>query len=199
MEPVLIARLKEGDRTAFNTIYDLYVRRLLAFALKHVPQSQDAEDLVQDVFIALWNNRFTIKNNETLQPLLFAAIRNRIINFHKARINSPVYSDYIEVLANNLQADSWQPMEYNEFKRSLFDLIASLSPTEQRVIKLSRFDNRSNQEIAQILNLSQQTVRNALSTGLKKLKEMIKGGNFNKIISFLAVLQVLSSISSVIY
>lgn len=192
MESDLIARLKEGDRTAFNAIYDLYVRRLLAFALKHVPQPQDAEDLVQDVFIALWNNRFTIRNNETLQPLLFAALRNRIINFHKSRINSPVYYDYIEIMAGEAQADNWQPIEYNEFKHMLFDLIATLTPTEQRVIKLSRFDNKSNQEIASILNLSQQTVRNSLSTGLKKLKEKLKRGNFNKIITFLAFLQVLS-------
>lgn len=173
MEQDRIRQLHDGNYDAFDCIYAMYAPRLLAYCRKMVGREEEAEDLVQEVFVALWRNRENIKNEVTLQPLLFTALRNRIINLWKARINSKAYSDYVEFM-NERQATSGTPrIEYSEFEQVVLRCIASLPKTQSKVIRLSKFENLSNEEIADRLNLSQQTVKNALSVGLKTLRIML--------------------------
>ena len=134
---------------------------------------EEAEDLVQEVFVALWRNRSNIRNSTTLQPLLFTSLRNRIVNLWKARINSRAYSDYVEIM-NAEPATSGTPhIEYSEFEQIVLRCVESLPKTQGEVIRLSRFENLSNEEIAATLGLSHQTVKNALSVGLKTLRAMV--------------------------
>lgn len=173
-EPYFIARLKTGDREAFDALYYMYRHRLYLFAVKHLCQPQDAEDLVQDVLGALWKNRFGIKHEDSLKAFLFLSLRNRIINFYRDRVNAPVYSDCVELIAHRAPASESSPaVEYDEFRRGMIRLISNLSTTEQRVLRLSRFGCKSNLQIAHMLGLSRYTVRNALSSGLRKLREKL--------------------------
>jgi len=173
MEQDLIRQLHEGNPDAFDCIYAIYAPRLLAYCRRQVDCEDEAEDLVQEVFVALWRNRENIRNRETLQPLLFTALRNRIVNLWKARINSRAYSDYVEFM-NDGQATSGTPhIEYSEFEQVVLRCVESLPKTQGEVIRLSRFENLSNEEIAASLGLSLQTVKNALSAGLKTLRAMV--------------------------
>lgn len=173
MEQDLIRQLHDGNPEAFECIYSIYAPRLLAYCRRQVDCEEEAEDLVQEVFVALWRNRSNVRNSTTLQPLLFTSLRNRIVNLWKARINSRAYSDYVEIMNAEAATSGTPHIEYSEFEQIVLRCVESLPRTQGDVIRLSRFENLSNEEIAATLGLSQQTVKNALSIGLKSLRTMV--------------------------
>ena len=172
-EHILIAELKRGSRKAFDRIYKLYAGRLLSYCAHYTKSREDAEEIVQDVFVALWNSRETIRQEETLHSLLFTISKHRVINAYRSTLNSPVYEDYVDY-QNELSADEdYDRMEYEQYVKIVKGAIRRLPPTQQRVIALSRFSQLSNKEIAERLSISEQTVKNQLSVGLKALRELL--------------------------
>ena len=162
-----------GDHAAFDRVYNMYAGRLYAFALQYCKNESDAQDIVQETFISLWLGRSTIKNRDSLKSLLFTVAHNRLVNAYKLRLNSPLYEDYVNAQHVAVGADSDRRMEYTEFEQMVKRELNLLSPTQQRVIMMSRFEQMSNSEIAKTLDLSIQTVKNSLSTGLKILRKKI--------------------------
>ncbi len=173
-EKELIKQLKNGSIRAFDDIYDMYGRRLYAFSLQYTKVKEDADEIVQDVFVQLWNSRATIKQEETLRSLLFIMVKHHLINAFRARVNSPVYEDYVEYQDRLLGDDPHHLIEYEEFLDQIEKALSKLPVTQQNVIKLSKFKQMSTSEIALELSLSEQTVRNQLSIGLKTLHEVLK-------------------------
>lgn len=172
-ESILIAELKRGSREAFDRIYRLYAGRLLAYCLQYAKCREDAEEMVQDVFVSLWKHREDIRQEETLRSLLFTMSKHRVINAWRATLNSSVYEDYVNYRCGYVENEGCRRVEYEEYVRVLKAAIARLPSTQRQVIRLSRFALLSNKEIAQRLSLSEQTVRNQLSMGLKTLRALL--------------------------
>ena len=173
-ERELIKQLKDGSIKAFDNIYDIYAKRLYAFSLQYTKVREEAEEIVQDVFVQLWNSRYTIRQEETLKSLLFIMTKHHLINAFRARVNSPVYEDYVEYQDKLINDDSHYRIEYEEFVGQIKKALCKLPATQQNVIRLSKFEEMNNSEIAKELSLSEQTVRNQLSIGLKVLRENFK-------------------------
>lgn len=169
----LIGRLRDGDKEAFDVIYDKYGPSMLAYSLHLLNSNDDAEDVVQDVFLNLWRSRKDLKIVETLQPYLFTALRNRILNLWKSRLNSNLYNDYVKALHEPGVQRDFENIEYREFERMVKDEIEKLPPTQRRVVSMSRLQNLDVEQIANKLGLSVQTIKNALSSGLKTLRQSL--------------------------
>lgn len=73
-EPELIRELKKGSMRAFDAIYSMYFKRLYAYCFQFTKSGEDAEEIVQDVFLRLWNVRESIRQEETLRSLLFLSL-----------------------------------------------------------------------------------------------------------------------------
>lgn len=172
-EHILIAELKRGSKEAFDRIYKLYAGRLLSYCVQYTKCREDAEEIVQDVFVALWKGRETIRQEESLCSLLFIMSKHRVINAYRATLNSPVYEDYVDYQNELSAGEDCHRMEYEQYVRIVKSAIRQLPPTQQRVITLSRFSQLSNKEIAERLSLSEQTVKNQLSVGLKTLRTLL--------------------------
>lgn len=161
-EAAMIERLVEGSELAFRHIYDLYASRLYAFCLQYTKSRNETDEIVQDAFIWLWNHRTELRQRNSLKALLFISVRHQLINAWRRNAKAPVYEDFIiyrDHLSSERATDS--DFDYTEFMR------------ERRVIELSRFDNLSVHDIAKTLSLSEQTVKNNLSIGLKSLKKLL--------------------------
>lgn len=169
-EEKLIAELKLGSQKAFDEIYRMYSMRLFAYCFQFSKTVEDAEEIVQDVFLQLWLQRENIQQTKTLRALLFIMSKYKLINAYRKKVNSVLYEDY--VICNNefKVADGSHQLEYRDFVGMISKVIKKLPDTQQKVIKLSRFNNLSNKEVAEKLSLSEQTVKNQLSVGLKTLK-----------------------------
>ena len=168
-EAELIAQLKHGSEKAFSALYAMYAKRLYAFCLEYTKSRENTEEIVQDAFLWLWKSRSTIKQETTIKNLLFLRVKHYLINAWKANLNSPVFEDYVEY-ANLLSGESSDKLEYDEFLMKIESLIDDLPNTQAKVLRMSRLQGFRNKEIADKLHLSEQTVKNALSIGLKYLK-----------------------------
>lgn len=174
-EQELISLLRAGDTKAFSEIFQLHSKGIMRFCLCYIKNVEDAEEVVEDVFISLWENRKNIRSETSVRPFLVTCARNKILNLFRKKVNSPVYEEYVEVFHSNLISSSGEKtIEYYEFEKKLMKIIDTLPPTQKKVLRMSRFENLSNSEIAQTLHLNVQTVKNALSSGLKILRESIK-------------------------
>lgn len=171
-EPELIALLKQGSQEAFKSLYDLYARRLYAFCMEYTKSREDTEEIVQDAFVWLWRNKENIRQEATIKNLLFLRVKHFLINAWRAKVNTPIFEDYVDYI-NSLPADSRDHLEYMDFRDTVMSIIDQLPKTQSKVVKMSRLEGFKNKEIAEKLRLSEQTVKNALSMGLKFLKERL--------------------------
>lgn len=170
-ESILIHALISGSYDAFDAIYNMYAKRLYAYSYQFTKSSEDAEDIVQEVFVNLWKNRATIRRTDTLQSLLFVMAKYKLINAYRSKINSIEIQQVQELMTELSVEDTSNQIEYSDLLGQFIKLLSKLPVTQQRVIELSRFKRWSNKEIAEALSLSEQTVKNQLSIGLKTLRK----------------------------
>lgn len=174
VEKHLIVGLRNGSKESFDAIHEIYGGQLLAYCIRMVGCNEDAEDIIQDVFLNLWRTRQELREVDTLRPLLFTSVRNRVVNLWKSRLNSNLYHDYVSANENHATAQGGAAIEYREFEKSVMREIDKLPRTQQRVVRFSRMENLDVREIAEKLGLSVQTVKNALTAGLKTLREALE-------------------------
>lgn len=172
-ERELISGLRHNSQKAFNCTYQIYAKKLYAYCLQYTKISEDAEEIVQDVFVKLWTNRNNIKQEDSLQALLFIMSKHRLINAYRSRINSPVYEDYVNYEEKLSVGNGYSSLEYEDFVHYLQKELNKLPSTQKKVIIMSKIQQLSNKEIADELSLSEQTVKNQLSLGLKVLRESL--------------------------
>lgn len=174
-EPQLIDALKRGDSKAFDSIYEIYAKRLYGYCLSLTKSPEDTEEIVQDVFLRLWTQRELIRQTDTLRSLLFIMAKHQVLNALRARIAHPTYEEYVDYLATaDTSSDSSHKVEYHDFLRSFHSALTKLPATQQRVVSLSKLAQKTNREIAAELGLSEQTVKNQLSLGLKALRALLR-------------------------
>lgn len=174
-ERELILNLTNGSVEAFNRVYDIYAKRLFAYTRQYIRSEEQSEEIVQDVFLNLWQMRSRISNTESLKSLLFKIAKSRLIDAYRSQVNSPVFEDYV-AYCESIQTLDYHQMEYDDFIRLLKSSIDALPPKQKKIITLVKLEGLSQAEVAERMGLSLQTVRNLLSTGIKTLKKMMKFG-----------------------
>ena len=170
-----VAALKEGSREAFTMLYNLYADRLYSFALVQTKSKQMAEDVVQDTFLKLWNNRTNLNCYGNVQALVFTMARNLIIDAFRrqvANIDIEAYFNLHEALPSTASPE--ESLYFNETKEHLEQAKAKLSNKECKIYEMSREQNMPIKKIAQTLNLSPQTVKNYLTSTLKVFRSQLR-------------------------
>lgn len=171
-ESELVASLKKGSVKAFNMIYQLYAKDLLAYVASASNNKEDAEEIVHDIFLGLWNNRKNIDIETNLSTFLFHIAYKRRIDLLRHTLSVPIYEDYM-LFKNELISEDNNELEYEDFNNLINTALQSLPLRLQKILTLSRITGLSNQQIAAKLNISQKTVRNGISLGLKLLKDQL--------------------------
>lgn len=166
----LIERFKLGDYKAFTLIYDRYAKSLFSYSLQYTKRVEDAEEIVQDVFVRLWRQRERVRQEDTLRSLLFIMAKNMLINAYRIRVNQPSYEDYLNYVDKLTTEDTRNRVDYSDFLKTFHKVLRTLPPTQRKAIMLSRIQQLSIKEIAEHLSLSEQTIKNQLSLGLKRLR-----------------------------
>lgn len=176
----LAALLSEGDELAFNEVFKRYSDVLYRHAYNKLRDTDDAKDLVQDLFAALWNQRATFSGETNLSGYLYASIRYKVIN-KQVRDKRIAESDVQLMAELREQADF---ADYRVREKELSQLIESETarlPRKMReVFFLSREEHLNHKEIAERLNLSPATVRKQVQNALRILR--VKLGAFLSLI-----------------
>jgi RNA polymerase sigma-70 factor (family 1) len=172
-EQELIRELKSGSNKAFDSIYTMYFKRLYAYCLQFTKNSEDAEEIVEDVFVRLWKIKETIRQEDTLRSLLFIMSKHYLINSFHSNINSPKFESYVDYKEHLSSDNVTHNLEYEDFLKKLRKELDKLPDTQRKVVELSRLQQLTNKEIAAKLQLSEQTVKNQLSLGIKSLRSTL--------------------------
>jgi len=160
----------EGDRDFIKSLFDEYYADLVVFCMKYVIAREIAEEIVQDVFVKLWNNINKYKIEKTIKGYLFTAVKNNSINYLKSK-----FARIRFVGLDSLNAETSSVSFENEITaKELNDLITravNLLPPRCRIIfNLSRNAGLSYDEIAREMNISRRTVETQISIAIKKIK-----------------------------
>lgn len=169
-ETELIQRLNKGDKEAFTSLYYLYCDKVHNFCRLYLTASSVAEEVVQEVFIKLWEVRGCINENENLAGFLFIITRNLIFDNSRKGINEDFYK--MSVLAAYEEAyDIEGELDAQDMRRYVDRLIDELPPRQKEVFQLSRSENLSYKEIAERLDITPKTVERHINEALKYLRK----------------------------
>lgn len=163
------------SRRAFDAIYSAYARQMLWYCLKHVSRQEDAEEIVNDCFVRLWKNRHSIKESVNVKAYLFKSVRNAVVDYYRHQAFS-IVTDLQCELNDQIEcsSDPTPPIEHDDFVRIVMNAIAKLPKTQSKSIELIRIQGRDIDEASEILGLNRQTVKNAMTTGVKALRISLK-------------------------
>lgn len=168
----MVAAIRGGSLKVFNYVYSLYAGRLLRYIGRVAHTKEDAEEAVHDIFMEFWRNRTKLTDDIDIQKLLFSIAYKRRIDLYRHSLKVPIFRDCME-FQDQLTADSYNNLEYEEFCKQFDSALSKLPPRLRNIIILSRIRELSNAEISRALNISEKTVKNELSRGLKILKNLL--------------------------
>lgn len=183
IELQLVESLQKGDPEAFEALFIKYSKRLFAFSNKYLRSKELSEELVQSVFLKVWENRFRINKESSFQSFLFTIAYNDICNQFKKIQNE---KKYVEKLSSELSPmfNIDQRIDYQSVLEQVNSLIQQLPEIQRQVFLKSRRDGLSSKEIAKELRIAPGTVDNYISASLKFLKSHIAKDNLPLLLFF---------------
>ena len=167
----LVDLLKSGDQTAYTEIYDRYILILLNHAYNKTRNREEAKDVVQEVFTTLWAKRENFNCQFNLSGYLYTAVRNNILN---QVVHKDVQGKYLASMAlfinNETQVITDHLVREHQLSSIIEKEIAELPPKMREVFELSRKQYFSHREIAEKLEISEQTVSKHVTNALRILR-----------------------------
>lgn len=183
----IVQKISDKDPAAFNEVYDKLYRKLFLFAKNLISDTEEARDIVTESFIKLWAQKNTFDNMGHLQVYFYTVIKNSCIDYlRKDKLRAKIENQLIrsEVISENAIERKYQEAELVQI---LYGRINQLPERMQQVFKLTYLEGYRRSEVAQMLNLSENTIRNTNAAAMKALR-LTLGAEQYVILIFLAVL-----------
>jgi len=182
-DELILSRIKDGDNRAFDILFRKYYPQLFAFANKFIQDEDISKDIVQEVFILVWEKRLTIKNI-AIEAFLYKIVRNHCLNYIR---NLKVYENKSIRLENASKLEELYRIAivkdepYNlieeELNQEIENVLKKLPETCRKVFELSRTEGLMNKEIAERMNFSVKNVEKYISQALKAFNAYFERNN----------------------
>jgi RNA polymerase sigma-70 factor, ECF subfamily len=183
IEKELVEKLRQGNEMAFEVIFHRSKGKLKGFLMKVLPYGEDAESIIQEIYLKIWSSRKSIKPNRNFETYLFAITRNMVVDVMRKRYYK---QKYLEELCSQLKddgnncPDGQKILQYSELEKKIYELIGRLPEQRQIIFKLNRIEGLTYKEIAKELDISENTVDSQMRSALAFLRKEMK--------SFLSIL-----------
>jgi len=164
----LVELFKRGNRDAFEEVYQQHYKKVYLFALKHVSNTTQAEDILHDAFLRLWEKRSLINPDIPIESQLFVITRNLIINQYRRDIRSRQINDQLSDIEAEGNDEDDLP---DDMIQELNVAIEALPPKRREIFKMSKLEGLTYAEIAEVLQISKNTVESQMVKALKFLRE----------------------------
>lgn len=166
---------KKSGESMFRILFDRYWDILYTQAIQHVDE-EDAKDILQELMLEVWNNRFRLKTDVsgTLKGYLFTLLKYRIIDFANARPDNVFWDDLIPQLLHLVENNVYDDIIVKELLAIIDNTLQAMSPSEQEVFRLRWQENYSVEATAEMLNISTQSVMNRLNKALKLVRHNVR-------------------------
>ena len=164
-------KIANDDQAAFTQLYLHFGKKLIHFATTLVRSKEIAEELVEDVFVKLWANRRHITKIENITVYIYIATKNKSLNSlsQKARELVMAPFDFLDSSVNDFAADPYELMITSEMMDRMHQAVDALPPRCKMIFKLIREDGLKYKEVAEILNISVNTIDVQMAIAVKKI------------------------------
>lgn len=183
-----IRKMKRGDVDAFRTIYNLYCSDLLKFAFHFLKNKEEAEEVVQDIFLKIWDKKVLIDEKHSFNGFVFIIAKRVILNKIRAKVkirNVEIVSEH-----NTTKQNAQDLLVYKELQMLSDRAISTLPEKRRQIFIMSRKQGLSNKEIATHLGISDKTVENQIGLALKSIREYLTKTEYSSAILSLFLLLI---------
>jgi RNA polymerase sigma-70 factor (family 1) len=169
----LLESMRKGNEKAFDQLFQKYYTGLLRYCSMLLPYpSDEAEEVILDVFANLWNQRKTLQLHTSLASFLYKSVKNRVYDYYRKRNIAATVS--VEAAENEPEQAHLIPdhqLVFKELTKGIESLISLLPQRTQLVFRMNRQEDLSYQEIATLLNISANSVKTHMYRALKFMKD----------------------------
>jgi len=163
----------------FTDLIIRYSKKLYYFSLRYLGNNEEAEELVQSVFINIWEHRKSLDETMSVKNYIYRSAVNYIYNYLKKKAIRARFVES-ELQKGELQSNNtYDQIIFHDLERSIKLIVETLPSQQQKIFQLSRFEGLSHEEIAKDLDLSVRTVENQIFRALKIIKSKLKGDIFS--------------------
>ena len=174
LEKLLIVKLSGGDEKAFRKLLDTYRHVIYAYSFNLLKSSENANEIVQDVFMRVWLNKETLNPNLSFKSYVFTIARNLCFDFLKKATNNLKLREDIFYRSQNLHSPIDRKLREEECKLIKNQAVNSLTPKQKLIFTMSRENDKSYIEISDELGISVSTVKNQMSKSLSTIRSVLR-------------------------
>lgn len=170
----LLEQFKSGNHSAFEYIYMEYADKVYRFAKRYINNSEDAEEVVQDVFIRLWDARSFINPQLNFDNYLFTITKNLIFNRHRSKVNETYFKTMV---LSGLEQEHHIPENEiiaKDLSQYIDNITEKLPPKQQKIFNLSRKQFFTHKEIASQMGISEKTVEAHIYQALRNIRKFME-------------------------
>ncbi len=167
--------IKADNMIAFDILYKKYSRRLLKFSFSILKSREESENILQDVFLNLWENRHKVENDSSVKYYIFTIAYNSSISLIREKARETKFIDFLKLRQNLAQEPVNVELEFNELKNRIDQIIDHLPQRQKEVYRLHRDEGLKYHEIAEKLKISVNTIENHMSRALKTIRKELGG------------------------
>ena len=168
---IILKQLSHDDKTALEQLFKYFYPRLYNFSKAFLKLEEGIDDILQEVFLKIWQNRKNIKNTETFNSYIFTITRNLLLNELRSRLNEQKTKDKIFKRSVAEEFLLSEQIEYDEMKEKVDQTVATLPERQREVFQLSRKEGLSYKDIATKLGIAEKTVEYHISQAIGVLKK----------------------------
>lgn len=169
----LIKNLIKGDAYSFDEIYELYNKRVYAFSFRNLKNKEDAEGVVQEVFLNLWKDRIKLKELKNLDAWIFTISFNVIRRHFRKLTRERKYLEKFKETTLTNDSSTITEVEYHDLLEKAEKIVEKLPPRQKTIYMLSKKEGLSNTEISRKLNITKKTVENYLTYAKAFIKKKL--------------------------
>ena len=169
----LVQLLREGEEGAFEQIYERYWSSLYRIAVGKIQASDDAKEIVQDIFLDLWQRRGNVQIID-LEHYLKKAAKYKILDYFKKEVIRRQHEQFVFISTSQAGWDTEQELAFNDLNTALMSCIDFLPPKTKEIFHLSRVEYKSTEEISNLMDMPVRTVEYHITHGLKAVRLHLK-------------------------
>lgn len=166
-----VKEMQDGREDAFERLFLAYYDDLCAFAAQYVSSSGDVEDLVQDVFLSVWERREALDPQQNIRAYLYKATRNGALKNRNREQRWPTVQR--ELQEHSLRGQPGEQLEHSEIEADVWETVNALPERRREIFLLSRQHELTYAEIAELLDISIKTVETQMGRALRHLEEQL--------------------------
>ncbi len=170
-DETLASLIKAGDKEAFEALFKKFSKRIYYFSISYLKNENDAEEIVQELFIRIWNKRANLDQAKNIKAYLFKIAVNIIYDYIRHKNIEDAFKEYAKVNFDISSNETWHQVAFDDMKIKMDKLVSMMPQQRRKIFLMSREDGLSNEEIAHKIGVSKRTVENHLYRAISFLKE----------------------------